>query len=167
MRIRKVVKMNNKGFSLIEVLVAVVILGLAIASLIAANSSFTQINSAGAELSTSEFLLEQLKELTTLLPVVDPETDDDVFGAEEAGLADYDDLDDFDDASFSPPINVQRESLTMFSKYTQQVTVQNISPSNLEQVVTDHSSDFVRITVAVSINSKQICSNSWIRARVE
>jgi len=156
--------MKKNGFTLIEALIAVLLVGLAIVSLVAANSSFTKANGAGADLSTAEFLLEQVKELTTVLPVVDPETGTTVFGPEEGGLAAYDDVDDFDSANFSPPISVGRVVLNDFAAFSQQVTVENVSASNFEQVVADHGSDFIRVTVRVFLNSKEISSASWIRA---
>ncbi len=91
----------KNGFSLIEVLIAVILVGLAIASLLAANGSYTRINGAGVVLSTAEFHIEQIRELTILLPVVDPQSETGTFGPEEAGLAGYDDLDDFDNRAGS------------------------------------------------------------------
>jgi prepilin-type N-terminal cleavage/methylation domain-containing protein len=155
----------KNGFTFIEVLMAIVMVGIAIAFLVAANSSFTKATGAGTDLSTAEFLIEQIKELTTLLAVVDPQTEIAVFGPEEAALADYDDLDDFDAASFSPPISSNRVVLSNFAGFSQQITVENVSPSNFEQVVSDHSSSFVRVTVSVLLNSREISSTSWIRAR--
>ena len=156
----------ENAFSLIEVLIAIVLVGLAIVSLIAANSSFTQANAAGRDLSTAEFLIEQIRELTTLLPVVDPNTGASTFGPEVGEvLAGYDDLDDFDGASFSPPISSDRDVLSNFAAFGQQITVENVSAANFEEVVGDHSSFFVRITVKVFLNSKEISSTSWIRAR--
>lgn len=158
--------MKNNGFTLIEALFAILLVGLAIASLMGANTSFTRSNGAGAELSTAEFLLEQVKELTATLPVSDPETTTwTTFGPEEASLAAYDDLDDFDGASFSPPISAGRVSLADFAAFTQQVTVQNVSASNFGLVVADRSTAFVRVTVRVLRNSAEISSASWIRAR--
>ena len=153
------------GFSLIEALFAIILVGLAIASLIAANSAFTKANAAGTELSTAEFLIEQIRELTALLPVVDPQTETTNFGPEEPTLPSYDDLDDFDDATFCPPINANREVLNNFSAFQQKITVENISVTNFEQVVGDHNSNFVRITVKLLYNSRQVSSTSWIRAR--
>ncbi len=155
----------NRGFSLIEVLIAIILVGLAIASLVAANGAFTKANSAGTELSTAEFLVEQVRELAVLLPVIDPNTGESTFGPEEATLAEYDDLDDFDDAAFSPPISADREVLNDFAAFSQQITVENVSAANFEQVVSDHSSFFVRVTVKVLLNSREISSASWIRAR--
>ena len=167
---RQGLKMRNSqsknGFTLIEVMIAVILVGLAIASLVGANGAFTQANGAGTELSTAEFLLEQVKELTSMLSVTDPGTGTDVFGPETGEtLSTYNDLDDFDGQSFSPPIDASRNTLSNFSSFSQQITVQNVNPSDFEQVESDHSTNFVRITVTVSQNSKKICSSSWLRAR--
>ena len=157
--------MKSNGFSLIEAIFAVLLVGLAIAALVGANAAFTRANGAGVDISTAEFLLEQIKELTATLPVVDPESETATFGAEEGSVDLYDDLDDFDGASFSPPIDIDRTSLTDFGAFTQQVTVQNVSASNFESVVADHSSDFVRVSAKVLLNSTEVSSASWIRAR--
>jgi prepilin-type N-terminal cleavage/methylation domain-containing protein len=157
--------MKKAGFTLIEVLMAIILVGIAIAALVGANISFTKANSAGTNLSIAEFLTEQIRELTALLPVIDPNTGTSVFGSEEAALADYDDLDDFDDKTFSPPITASRETQSDFVAFSQQITVENVSESNFEQVVGDHSSFFVRITVNVLLNSQEINSASWIRAQ--
>lgn len=155
----------RRGFTLIEVLVSIILVGLAVASLVAANSAFTMANGLGTDLSTAEFLIEQIRELTTLLPVVDPMSGTTVFGPETGeNLATYDDLDDFDGLTFSPPIGADRNALNAFASFSQQVTVENVNASNFEQVVSDHGSDFVRVTVRVFLNSKEISSTSWLRA---
>jgi prepilin-type N-terminal cleavage/methylation domain-containing protein len=156
----------KSGFTLVEVLFAVLLVGLAIASLMTANAAFTKANGAGTDLSTAEFLIGQIRELTMLLPVVDPETELATFGPESGEtLAGYDDLDDFSGATFSPPIDAERTALNDFSAYSQQITVQNVNASNFEQVEANHSTNFVRVTVQVYLNSRQISSASWLRAR--
>lgn len=156
--------MKSNGFTLIEALFAILLVGLAIASLVGANAAFTRANGAGTDLSTAEFLLEQIKELTATLPVIDPETETATFGPEEGSLAAYDDLDDFDGASFSPPISADKTTLTDFAAFTQQTSVENVSASDFELVVADHSTAFVRVTAKVLINSTEISSATWIRA---
>ncbi|MFC1604173.1 prepilin-type N-terminal cleavage/methylation domain-containing protein [Planctomycetota bacterium] len=156
----------KSGFSLIEVLIAILLVGLAVASLVAANSAFTKANGAGTDLSTAEFLIGQIRELTMLLPVIDPQDELSTFGPEsDETLAGYDDLDDFNGATFSPPINANRLPLNDLAAYSQQVTVENVDKSNFEQVVDDHGSSFVRVSVSVYLNSKKITSASWLRAR--
>ena len=159
-------KRYDSGFSLIEVLIAILLVGLAIASLVAANSALTKANGAGTDLSTAEFLLGEIRELTALLSVVDPQTDVSTFGPETGEvLADFDDLDDFDGMVFSPPINADRVVLNNSAAFSQQITVENVSDSNFEQAVSDHGSDFVRVTARVFLNSQEISSASWLRAR--
>src|SRR5512147_1390494 len=107
---------STGGFSLVEVLIATILVGMAIAALVAANGSFSTANVAGADLSTAEFLVEQIRELTTMLPVVDPALPPGaavtVLGPEtgETGVTLYDDVDDFDgfdSASLGGPISAQ------------------------------------------------------------
>ncbi|MHC4204043.1 MAG: type IV pilus modification PilV family protein [Planctomycetota bacterium] len=156
----------KSGFTLIEVLFAVMLVGLAIASLMAANAAFTKANGAGTDLSTAEFLIGQIRELTMLLPVIDPETELATFGPETGEtLADYDDLDDLNGSSFSPPIDAKRTTLNEFPAYSQKIAVENVNASDFEQVVANHSSNFVRVTVSVYLNSRQISSANWLRAR--
>ena len=136
--------MNKKGFTLVEVLVAIIIVGIALVSLIAANSSFTTTNGYGVELSTSEFLLQQIREMTTLTA--------------------YSDLHSFDEVVYNPPKNTSGEDLTDFRAFSQQITIENVSASNFQTVVADSSTPFVRVTVTIRLNSKPISSASWIRA---
>lgn len=154
---------NRSGFTLLEALIATVLIGVAVVAMIASNGAFTKVNGAGLTLSNAEFLLEQVREMTATLPVIDPDTGNTTFGAEEASLASYDDLDDFDNKSFSPPIDINRSEMTDLSAYTQQVTVNNVSHGNLETVTADHSTDIVRVTVAILLNGTEVTSSSWIR----
>ncbi len=157
---------KKHGFTLIEVLVAVALVGVAVVALIASNRAFTAANGEGLNLSTAEFLAEQLRELTAPLPVVDPQTTTATFGPEEATLAGYDDLDDFDGAVFSPPIDAGCTAMGEFSAFTQRITVENVSGIDFTQVVGDHTTPFVRVTVDILMNGRTITSTRWIRARL-
>jgi len=139
--------MKKHGFTLIEVLIAIILVGLAIAALVATNSVFTKANAVGTNLSTAEFLIEQIRERSI--------------------SAEYDDLytlEHFDGVSFSPPINADGEDLNEFAAFSEQITVENTSKDNFEQVVA-YDSGFIRVTVKVFLNSREISSAGWIRAR--
>ncbi len=156
----------NNGFTLVEVLFGVILVGISIACLVATNITSTRANNIAMNLSTAEFLTEQIRELTTLLPVIDPESGDDIFGPESGEiLSAYDDVDDFDGANISPPISADREVLNEYSAFTQQVTVENVTAVNFEQVIADHSSYFVRVTVEILLNSEPLYSVNWIRTQ--
>ena len=157
--------MKPHAFTLIEVLMAIVFITLAVIALVASNAAFTRGNAAGVELSNAEFLIEQIKELTLQLPVVDPQTRTNVFGAEETLISAYDDLDDFNLKSYSPPIASNRQLLSSLASYRQIIYVRNVNSSNFQQVVANHSSPVVRVTVDIYHKGKKINSASWIRAR--
>ena len=165
-------KKYKSGFTLIEVLIAILLIGIAVVSLVAANGAFTKANGAGTDLSTAEFLVEQIRELNALLPVIDPGSTVWTFGPEdgETLLADYDDLDDFDgfnSAALGAPIDANRIPLVDLAAFSQQITVEKVNNSDFELVVDDNdpTSHFVRVTVRVYLNSKEISSTSWLRAQ--
>ena len=162
-------KQYNSGFTLIEALFAAMLLGLVVAALAAASGAFTMANGYGLDLSTAEFLIEEVREYTATLPVIDPQDADSVFGAEtdETSLLLYDDIDDFNGASMSPPIDLSGATMSEFSAFAQEITVENVAPNAFGGAAqAAHSTDFVRVTVTVTKNGEPINSTSWIRARL-
>ena len=163
------VKANAKprGFTLVEVLMAAMLIGLAITALVASSGAFTLYNAAGVDLSTAEFLIEEIRELTAPLSVVDPVSTTTIFGAEagETTVAAYDDVDDFNGQSFNPPVDVERTQMPEFAAYTQQVAVQNVTPADLTQTAANHTTDLYRVTVTITKGGRTITSASWIRAK--
>jgi prepilin-type N-terminal cleavage/methylation domain-containing protein len=133
--------MKKHGFTLIEVLIATLLVGLAIASLLVANGSFTKANAAATDLSTAEFLIEQVRERSISVNY------DDLYGLEHSGT----------------PINADGESLNDFAAFREQITVENVSKSNFE-LPGANDSGFIRVTVKVFLNSKEISSARWLRA---
>ena len=147
-------------------MIATVLVGIAVASLIVATGAFTQVNAAGIDLSTAEFLIEEIRELTASMDVIDPETLTETFGVESGEtLETYDDIDDFNARTFSPPIDINRTQLSNFATFSQVITVQNVSTSDLTLAVANHASPFVKVTVQVLMNNKLVTKASWIRAR--
>lgn len=157
----------RSGFTLIEIMIATIMIGLAVASMLASNGAYSKANSAGLAISQGQFLVDQIREMTAMVDVIDPESGTITFGAEESSLSNYDDLDDFDGASYNPPIDINRDQLTDYAAYTQKITVENVSLANLQTVVADHSTDMVRVSVVVTLAGKNVASSSWIRARID
>lgn len=154
---------NRSGMTLVEVMVATVLIGIALSAMVGANGYITQTNRAGCDLSVAESLLEHIKEKTEALPVVDPETSNAQLGPEEADWTLYDDLDDFDGASFCPPIDARGNVLNQWSTFTQQVVVQNVKVDDMATSVADLASNFYRVTVTILHQQKPVTSGSWIR----
>ena len=144
-------KMNKKkhssGFTLIEALFAAMLLGLVVAALAAASGAFTMANGYGVDLSTAEFLIEEIRELTANENV-------------DTLLASY------DGQTFNPPKDISNWDMADFSEFSQQVEIDYVESGNFANTVTGPT-DFVRLTVTVSKGGQPISSTSWIRARLE
>lgn len=133
------------GFSLIEAMIAVLLVGLVVTALMLSNGSLTKVNAAGVDLSTAEFLIEQMREHVVALPYADL-----------AALAAA--------SPYSPPIDVNGNALAQFTAFSQQVTVQTVSPADL--ITPQAGSDFSRVTVSVLLNGSPINSATWIRSNL-
>ena len=133
------------GFTLLETLFAVMLVGLAIVSLVAASGAFTMANGAGLDLSTAEFLTEEIREKTTPMA--------------------FDDLAALNGQSYSPPVDLAGAALPEFAAFTQQVSVQTVSAANLNSL--EAGSDFARVTVTILKNGSPVSSADWIRTRIE
>src|SRR5210317_1634039 len=93
---------KRTGFTLTEVLIATLLVGLSVYALLAANGAFSMVNGVGVDMTTAEFLVEELRERTAVLPVLDPQSTTSTFGLEEPNMVDADDIDDYDGQTFSP-----------------------------------------------------------------
>jgi prepilin-type N-terminal cleavage/methylation domain-containing protein len=140
------VKTNAKprGFTLVEVLMAAMLIGLAITALVASSGAFTLYNAMGVDLSTAEFLIEEIRELTA--PVA------------------FADLGAYNGQTYSPPRDANGDNLSDFNAYKQIVTVEYVNATDLTHVWTSGPKDFRRVTVKILKGNREITSSSWIRA---
>ena len=137
---------QNCGFTLVETLFAAMLLGLVIAALAASSGAFTMANGYGVDLSTAEFLSEEMQELTA----------NESFSTLVAS---------YDGQAFNPPKDISNSDMTDFSEFTQQVDIDYVESGNFDNVVTGPT-DFIRVTVTITKNGVPISSTSWIRANI-
>jgi hypothetical protein len=149
--------------TLVEVLMATVLIGVALSAMVGANGYVTQVNRSGNDLSIAESLLEHIKERTETLPVVDPVTSNAQFGPEEGSWTEFDDPDDFDGANFCPPIDARGNIMNQWSTFSQEIVVQNVQANDLTTPVVDLGSNFYRVTVTILHQQKEVTSATWIR----
>lgn len=134
-------KINPRGFTLLESLFSAMLIGLVIAALAASSSAFTMANAAGVDLSTAEFLIEEIREWTTPMA--------------------FDDLLDLDGSSVL--IDAAGQPMdAAFSVFTQQIAVAECGTE-----FSAPEADFVRITVTILKNANIISQADWIRANLE
>ena len=158
----------HSGFSLVEAMVATVIISLAVTSFMLAMGSGTRINDAGLKLTQAVFLAQQLREWTVTLPFSDPDPGD----ANNAPGNDgsdpqvfVDDLDDLMGVTYSPPRNGLGAAITDMADWSQQISITWRDPDNLTSTVTAGSSDFAYVEVTVSRYGQPILTTGWFEVR--
>jgi len=137
--------MKNRAFSLVEVFIAILLLGLSITFLIVANTSFTKGDSLMTDLSAAEFLIGQVRQRSASVKNTDLSS-----------------LEHFDNVVFSPPISANGGSLGDFAAFSEQITVGKANDANFVEPPAGADSGSVRVTVKVFLRSKEINSASWL-----
>ncbi|MDO8303549.1 MAG: prepilin-type N-terminal cleavage/methylation domain-containing protein [Sedimentisphaerales bacterium] len=139
---------SKGGFTLIEVLIALVLMGTAIFALLMSSQSFSQANGAGLEMSTAEFLTEQIREQTVAMTFANL-------------VSTYNNT---TVKTYSPPHDSQNIDLTAYPAYSQKITGKYVLASDLS-TVSGSATAFYRITVDIYLNNtEKISSASWLRA---
>jgi len=135
---------RRKGFSFVEILISIILVGLSITALVIASNSFTQANAAGADISTAEFLIEQIRERTAMMSFAD--------------------IVAHGDQEYPTPIDAQGTPLTALASFSQQVSVAYVNQNDFTTEAVSPT-DFLRVTVTVALNGRPISSAGWIRTR--
>lgn len=135
---------RRKGFSFVEILISIILVGLSITALVIASNSFTQANAAGADISTAEFLIEQIRERTAMMSF--------------AGLL------ALNGQTYSPPQDANGGALPALSAFSQEVAATYVNQNDFTTEAVSPT-DFLRVTVTVALNGRPISSAGWIRTR--
>ncbi|MBC8378121.1 MAG: prepilin-type N-terminal cleavage/methylation domain-containing protein [Planctomycetes bacterium] len=136
---------HSNGFTLIEVLFAAMLIGLVIAAIAVSSSASTMVNGVGLNMSTAEFLIEEIREQTASMT--------------------FDEVVIYTASPINPPIDLSGAPMAEFSAFSQQVTVEYVNPANLTQV-SGTATDFVRVTVTITKNNVPVSSANWLRTRL-
>jgi hypothetical protein len=62
-------------------------------------------------------------------------------------------------------LGVDAGDVNDLSGYTQDITVEYVDPNDFSNVLDSGTSDFIKVTVTVIKDSKDVIKSSWIRAR--
>ena len=158
----------HAGFTLIEVVMATVIVGVGVGVLLTAVAATTRANGSGRELTQAVFLAQAIREWTIRLPFSDTDpgdqgnppgpdgTDPQVF---------VDDLDDLIDVTYSPPRNGQGVAVTTLAGWSQTITITWRDPDSVTTVVPAGSSDLACVEVRVSHQGRPVLSTDWLVTR--
>src|SRR5690606_16601336 len=139
----------------------------------------TVSNTQSTALTTANNLANNIRELTQTLAFDEPENGvtplwgpegGEVIGGPgtSASTPVFDDLDDLDGRTFSPPIDARRSPITAMADWAQQVTVENIDPMDLDGSPRPNgSTPMVRITVRITRGGEEVSAMSWIAVDID
>ena len=154
---------RRRGFTLLETGLATIIIGVGVTALVQLLAKGTISNMNGADLTTAVNLANNIHELTYGLTFVDPAHPTN-WGVESGEtLATYSHLDDFNNQTFSPPIDARRQSLSNYSNWSQSVTVTKVDINRLATAVPNTTTmPSARVTVSISHFGSVVYTENWL-----
>ena len=154
------------GFSLVEILMAAILLAIGVAGLLSAMAAGTQTNQAGRDLATASFLAQEIREYTLRLPFADPDTDDSAApgpnGSDPKTFVD--DLNDMMAVTYSPPRDGQFKQIAGMTDWSQEVKITWRDPKQLTKEVDPGKSNVVYVQVTIKHHGVHILTTGWIVA---
>jgi type II secretory pathway pseudopilin PulG len=144
---------SEKAFTLVEVLLAAVIVGVAVPAILLLVGSTTMQSKGIQEYTSAMMLANHTREMMSGLP--------------------FDDVQAFNGQSFSPPIDANRQPMSGMDKWQQSIAVQLVGDSQGQHLDTvgDTSAIAARVTVTISQRGSasapwvQVVTISWLKTR--
>lgn len=143
---------NQDGATLVEAVLAVIALGIAVPPLV---GLFREVAARGADdtyqqvaVTYAESLLEEIASKS----FEDPDLANGSFGREEGRRSSFDDVDDYDVLSESPPARLDGTALDQYGGFTRTTAVDNVTTADPDPTTpaADGSTDCKRIRVRVA-----------------
>jgi prepilin-type N-terminal cleavage/methylation domain-containing protein len=162
---------GRQGFSLIEVAVATVIVGIGVTALMASIAAGTRTNRAGQNLTQAVFLAQDIREWTFKLPFKDPDPADanNPPGPDGTSAQTFvDDLDDLLVVTYTPPVNTASppaQRLTDLQGWSEKITLSWRNPNNINATVANGASDVIHVQLDILRQGKNVLSTGWLVAR--
>jgi MSHA pilin protein MshD len=149
------------GLTLVEILISIMVLGVAIAPLLGVFTSGTKQSGVSQKITTAynlgqdlmeEIIAKQFDE-DPLNPIRPRDLGPDSREHRYSISNPYDDVDDYDGYSESPPQEEDGTDMTDYTGFTRSVIVEYVTPTNFDVVSTNTSTQFKRIKITVSWDS--------------
>lgn len=157
---------GNDGYSLVELLIAVAVTGVAIISILNCFAMAGKVTTRLEESFYARWLALGLKAELDRLPVVDPDQTP-RFGCEsgewDRARTTFDDLDDYQGWSVSPPEDDRGLPNEDLSGYRCAVAVRYADPDDPAKPVPPGSTEFVFCTIVVDREGKELFRGEWLR----
>ena len=163
---------TRRGFWLVESAIAIAVIGVGIVAVAGSQQAWQIQLIESDKMATGMRLATEIREMTLMLPAVDPVTGGANWGVESGEIIpmDLDDLDDLDDAIFSDsdgtgPIDATGALIVGMDDWEQRITVSCVDPFEITQTVADGASETVRIEVQTWHEGIEIARLTWLTPR--
>jgi Tfp pilus assembly protein PilV len=149
---------------LIEAALTTIIIGVGVVALVQLLAVGTKNNDTSAQMTTAVNLINNIHEIMAGMPLYDPSYPT-TWNAHLSSVANFAGITEFDGATFSPPLDNTRASMSGYGAWSESITVQSLNEDNLATTVTDSTTqNAARVTVTVSQNGSQVYEASWVAA---
>ncbi|MBI9016656.1 MAG: prepilin-type N-terminal cleavage/methylation domain-containing protein [Phycisphaerae bacterium] len=136
-------KCKQKGFTLIEVLLAVIIVGFGITGLMLMMATGTQVNKFGNDLAASVFLADQIRSMTDEEP--------------------FDVLTQYNGLTFDG-VDAMGDSIEGMNNYQQSISAVYVDPYSMN-TYTGSNPQAVLLTASIAQSGKNITEVTWLRVK--
>lgn len=153
------------GFTLIEIVVATALVGLALVAMMTSTGSNTRVNDAGTKLTQGTFLAQEIREWTLSLPFNDQDAGDlnNPPGPDGSNPQVWvDDIDDLMNVTYCPPRDGQGYAIASLPAWSQTITMTWRDPNDLSGTVTPGTSDIIYVNVDVKHRNNVVVSTGWL-----
>jgi type II secretory pathway pseudopilin PulG len=158
-------KRTRRGFTLVEAALTMVIIGTGVMALLQLLAAGTMSNSTATELTTAVNLANNVHEIAISLPFTSAANPNSTTFKDAGGPANYTYLWDMNGDTYSPPLDVRRNPITLYSNWSQVVTINSVDPTNLTAVRPNSTSlPTARLTVQILHHGKSVYQTSWLIA---
>jgi type II secretory pathway pseudopilin PulG len=155
---------HRRGFTLIEAALTTVIVGVAFVAMLSLFAAGTSVQNSAADLTTGMNLAKNVREMAMTMKFTSP-TSPNTWGRDTGESADapgtWDDLNDLDNAVFSPALDARGSIIPNTEGWQQTVDVQCVDVNGMESVLPNGVSDALRITTIVTHRNSEVCRLSW------
>lgn len=148
------------------------IIGVGIMGTMSLFAACSRQNGTASEMTAAMMLAANVQEGMANLSFSDPILGKSVFGPESGEtLPNFDDVDDFDGQTISPPIDSMRTAIPELSQYSQVIGIDPVDPNSLSltlpKTVTNRSAVRIKVRVLytpfVGAGSQEVYSTAWVR----
>ncbi|HEV7300184.1 MAG TPA: type II secretion system protein [Tepidisphaeraceae bacterium] len=155
---------RTRGFTLIEAALTTVIVGVAFVAMLTLFAAGTSVNNTSASMTTGMHLAKSVREMAMTMEFTSPASPG-TWGRDSGETATnpgaWDDLNDLDNASFSPPIDGGGNVIPNMENWRQTIDVRCVDVNGMETLLPDGTSEAIRITTIVTRGTDEVCRLSW------